>query len=73
MRHLLVIALCADDAGGSSALAGEGAAVEDPLHQALREAEHGKRQVHALRVLQVADVDRLVGIRVLQTSEGREI
>ena len=39
LRHLLVVALRADHGGEQAFLAGEGAAVEDQLHQAVGEAE----------------------------------
>src|SRR2546425_2810931 len=61
-RHLLVVALRADDAGEPPALSEQRASVEDPLHQPVSHAEHRKAQLHLLAVLEIAGVDRLVGI-----------
>jgi len=60
LRHLLVIALRADDAGNEPALAGQRASVEGPLHQAACKTQHRECQLHAFRVLQVAGIDWLV-------------
>ncbi len=56
----LMAARCAQHAGDEPALAREGAAVEGPLQQPVREPEHRERQRHRFGVLQVDGVDRLV-------------
>ena len=70
LRHLLVVALRADHGGEQPLVAGEPAAIENPLDQPLREPEHGKGQARVRRVLEIAGVDRLV--LPLARERGRE-
>jgi hypothetical protein len=59
--HLLMLALRADHASKPAFLSEQRASVEDPLHEALPHAEHRELEPRALRILQVARIDRLVG------------
>src|ERR1043166_4962197 len=60
LAHFLVRAARADHAGEAPALAEERAAVEHPLHQAPREPEHRERKPHALLILEIGGVSRLL-------------
>ena len=60
MAERLVGTRSAEHDGDEPAVAGERAAIERPLQQAPGESEHWKRERNALRVLEVAGVDRLV-------------
>ena len=61
MRHLLVVALRADDASEKARLAPQLATVEYPLRDAFSEAKHRQVELHLRRELEVNRVDRLVG------------
>jgi hypothetical protein len=60
LRHLLVIALRADHGGQAPLFSHQRAAIEHPLHEPVRQPEHGKGKSRARLVLQVAGGDRLV-------------